>query len=205
MGKRLLCISLLLLCTLFGYSQNFKGGIFVGAVTSQVDGDGLAGFDMAGFQAGAFTRYTLTESSVVQLGLGFVQKGAKEPPSDTSSFYRLRANYINIPITLQYRWNNLAFEIGPALDILVNASESDISGNRNLEGPAALRSFSLIGIGGISYYITEKWVVNFRSTISITPARNASARTGRPYLLQAGGAGQRNLVLSTALYYSFGD
>jgi hypothetical protein len=200
-----LITALLLFCVSFAYSQNFKGGLFAGAVTSQVDGDGLAGFDMAGFQAGAFTRYNLNTSTLLQLELGFVQKGAKEPPSDTSNFYRMRANYISLPLTLQYRWHNLAFEVGPALDILVTASESDIGGERDLEGTAALRRFSLIGIGGISYYITDKWVVNFRSTISVTPARNASARAGRPFLLQAGGAGQRNVVLSTALYYSFGD
>lgn len=202
---KFLCAFALVSCAFIGHSQNFTGGVFAGAVTSQVNGDGLAGFDMAGFQAGAFTTYALTERARVQLGLGFIQKGAREPDSDTSSNYRLRANYINIPLTLQYRINDLVFEVGPALDILVNAQESDISGLRSLEGEAALRTFVLVGVGGIGYHLSERWFINFRSTISATPARAATSPENNPYLLQAGGPGQRNLVLSTGLYYRFGS
>ena len=205
MQKITFLIGLFFIGVMPAVAQKFEGGLFAGATTTQVNGDGLAGFDMAGFQSGFFTQYRIGSKSLLQLEVAFTQKGAREPESDTSTFYRLRANYINVPLLISYRVGQLSFEAGPALDILVNAKEEDISGERPTDDRYRLNTFSLVGVAGVNYYFSKRFYINFRSTISVTPMRDGFADVGRPYLLQAGGNGQRNLLLSTALYYSFLD
>jgi len=169
--------------------------------TSQIDGDGLAGFDLPGFHMGAYTNLDLNKKSTLQMEIAFIQKGAREPISDSSNFYKARLNYIEIPFLYTLRLNDLSFEVGPALDILVTAAEEDQSGERVIE--PEFYTYNLTGIFGINWHFARKWHLNFRSNISVTPIRPGYAITGRPFALQLGGQGQRNIVLSFALVYDF--
>ncbi len=181
-------------------SQKFGGGLYIGMTTSQIDGDGLAGFDLPGFHMGAFTDLKLTYKSGFLMELAFIQKGSREPISDSSTFYKARLNYIELPLLYVYRLKKLSFELGPALDINVFAKEEDRSGERRTH-PEFCR-FNLTGIFGINWHFSRDWHINFRSNISITPIRSGFAgATGKPFFLQLGGRGQRNVVLSFALVY----
>jgi hypothetical protein len=184
------------------YAQKFEGGAFAGLTTSQVNGDGLGGFDIFGPQLGFFTRFKLSDRSSLQLEIAYKQKGAREPVSDTSNFYELRIHYVNLPLLFSYRISQqLSFEIGPALDIYVNSTESDIGGIRN-PNQNPFFPVNLVGLSGIIYHLNEHWLVCFRSSFSITPIREGTAGYS-PALVQIGGVGNRNITLSTALYYSF--
>ncbi len=182
-------------------AQNFGGGIYAGMTTAQIDGDGLAGFDLPGFHAGVYTDLKLTSKSKLQMELAFIQKGAREPISDSSNFYRARLNYIEIPFLYVLRLKDLSLELGPALDILVLASEEDQAGERIID--PEFYNFNLTGIFGINWHFARQWHLNLRSNISITPIRPGFAPTGRPFALQLGGRGQRNIVLSFAIVYDF--
>lgn len=195
---------LLLMLGLFafsGMSQNFKGGLFGGMSASQVNGDALSGYDLPGFQGGFFTYVDLSEKSQLQLELSFIQKGAREPRSDSSIFYKARLNYIVIPIIYRYRWNDLGFEIGPAFDINVYAQESDQSGNYQNSVP--YKNYGLSAIAGVNYHYSEKLWFAFRTNNSITVIRDGAALAGVGPWPQVGGSGQRNMVLTFGVHYSF--
>ena len=186
-------------------AQKFSGGIYGGLVTSQIDGDGLSGFSLWGVQAGAFAAMPIGENSDLKLELLFIQKGSRQVPDSTNGFiqYRVRANYLEIPLLYRLRWNYLSFELGPALDI--NVSQFEESQYIEVEPYADFNRFHLCGIFGISYHFSEQFYVNFRTTISITPARNISGARGVPGQISIGGGGQRHVVLGTALVYEFGS
>lgn len=185
--------------------QNFDGGIYGGLVTSQMDGDGLSGFDKWGAQFGAYASIPLGDNSDVKLELAFLQKGSRQVPDSTNGFiqYRVNANYIEIPVLYRLRWNYLSFEVGPALDI--NVSQIEESQYIEVEPYADFNRFHLCGIFGINYHFSEHLYLNFRTNISITPARNISGARGPGFFPSLGGGGQRHVVLGTALVYDFGS
>lgn len=191
----------LVLFALSGRAQNFKGGLFAGMSASQVNGDALSGYDLPGFQAGFFTYIDLSEKSQLQLELSFIQKGAREPRSDSSIFYKARLNYIVVPLIYRYRWKDLGFEIGPAFDINVYAQESDQSGDYQNSVP--YNGYGLSAIAGVNYHFSETFWIAFRTNNSITVIRDGDALAGVGPWPQVGGAGQRNMILTFGLHYSF--
>ncbi|MDZ7848812.1 MAG: outer membrane beta-barrel protein [Owenweeksia sp.] len=150
-----------------------------------------------------FYKSSLGENSLVQLELSFIQKGSRQVPDSTNNYvqYRTRANYIEIPLLYQLRWNDLSFELGPALDI--NVTQSEESNNQSVEPDPEYLRFHLSGIFGINYHFSRQWHVNFRTNISISPARKIGGALGTANQIRLGGGGWRHVVLSTSLVYRF--
>lgn len=175
----------------FGFkasAQGFKGGLYAGLTASQLNGDGISGYDLPGARVGAFTYRDIDKDSKLQLEIAFLQKGSRD-----TTWYKVRLNYVEVPIVYIYRWKDLSFEIGPAADILVSAKE-DFNGFINDNPDPPFKTLSLTGVTGISYHFTDNFYINFRSNISITAVR-------QPY--HPRGYGWRNINLSFALVYDF--
>lgn len=198
-----LFLSLFLLLSLCNrlYCQNIGGGIYAGLTASQVDGDGLQGFDLPGANLGFLAKVKIGQKSDVKLELAFVQKGSRVPFSDSTNFYKLRLNYIEVPLVYEYHWKDLSFEIGLGADILVNKKEEDIYGPR--ESSLDYYTFNLVGLFGVSYYFTDNWALNFRTNNSITNISNGRRGVVSPLSSWIGPYGQRNDALSFALIYYF--
>ncbi len=182
-------------------AQAFRGGLFAGMSASQINGDELSGYDLPGGQAGFFVFLPSGDRGAWQLELSFIQKGARELPSDTSIFYRARLNYVTIPLLYRYRLNQLSFEIGPALDINVYAQESDRNGD--FESNPPFNRFGLSGIFGVNYHFSEHFWVAFRTNNSILVIRPGTPLPGFGASPRLGGFGQRNLILTFGLHYAF--
>ncbi|MEQ9261781.1 MAG: outer membrane beta-barrel protein [Owenweeksia sp.] len=181
-------------------AQNFGGGMYLGMAGSQINGDFLAGYDQYGINAGFLTNVQWGKKSTAQLEIAFIQKGAREPNSDTSNFYRARLNYIEIPLLYIYRWGEFSFELGPALDILVTGQEE--TNGIEYDSSPPFHTLNLTGIFGINWHFSQKMHFNFRTNNSIIPIRDGNApSTPSPYIQF--GYGQRNIVLSFALVYVF--
>lgn len=188
----------------FGIGQEFKGGFFFGLSTSQIHGDNLSGYFKTGLNTGFFTTREIGENSNLLLELAFVQKGAKEPGSDTSNYYKASLNYIEIPLLYQFRWKQLSFDLGPALDILVGAKEEWDGIERETSPP--YHSFNLAFIVGVNWHFAESWHVAFRTNNSLIPIRDGNANPAdNPALRQRGKYGQRNVSLTFAIVYHLGE
>ncbi len=200
------------------FSQNFNGGIIGGASATQISGDQLAGFNKSGLNIGAFVNLNTNKYSSWQMELKYIQKGSRKnvSKSDTTAesryIYRLRLNYIEIPVLFKYDLkglskfasdtsyhliNKLSFEIGLAYAVLVGSSEEDAVMSKTLYSPPFNKG-DLSVLAGFYYEISDNVKLNFRWTGSILPVRKHSG--GATFRLNRG---QYNDVLELSLHIQF--
>ena len=193
-----------LLISGFSYSQKLDAGLFAGLSTSQIDGDGQKGFNMSGLNLGLFTQIDIGQKSNLRLELAFLQKGAKEPVNDSTgcgNCFKLKLNYIEVPLVYILNWKDLAFEAGLGVDILVSKKESNIGGT--FDSDVIYKPFSMMVLFGVSYNFSDNWGIALRTNNSVTPISNVVAGGQKPSITALGGYGMRNDILTFALVYKF--
>jgi hypothetical protein len=158
----------------------FKAGLKAGVTTSQMEGDGYAGFNKINPQAGFFLQKQLNDISQLQFELIYIQKGSKDPGDpDNGIFntYRIQLDYIEVPLLYQREWRKFLFEIGPGLGVLFNTKEENSFGKVAKSG-FNWRYWEIDAMLGVNYYFTERAFVNIRihqslvsivSTVAVTP------------------------------------
>lgn len=166
-----LFITILLGITTLLSAQTFEGGIFGGINASQVDNDGLAGFNKLGLNAGVYASREITTNLYWQIELRYTSRGVynyqREPnPSITQS----RLIYLEMPLTMHYFYNNkIQAELGLAPDVLLAEFYGDETSSIDPVYAEDLRRFGLNGIAGIYYYFTENIGLGVRFTYSLVP------------------------------------
>ncbi|MDD4142406.1 MAG: outer membrane beta-barrel protein [Bacteroidales bacterium] len=118
------------------YAQSYNGGIVLGACASHTTGYNIADssifssnsmitkvFQKPGLNVGFFTNLSITEHSIIDFEISYIQKGARcIDTASTASIYQsvLRLHYITIPIHYKYKFNNyFSVFAGPNLGILM--------------------------------------------------------------------------------------
>ena len=191
---------------LTGYSQPFNAGIIAGGNVSQIDGDFWVGYHKFGYQAGAFVNLRVSPRSAFQMELEYIQKGSrKNADSASGDFFTqiIRLHYIEIPLLYQYTFaGKFSAEAGPAADISVGSYETDKTG-QVVSDLVPLRTVSLAGIAGISWFITNHWKVNLRFNYSLMSIRQKVANYPLSYRHILFERGQYNNVLALSLLYYF--
>ena len=139
---------LLSFCGLKTQAQSFDGGVLAGVVTSQINGDGYAGYHQIGWTAGVFGRIPTDGPSSWQLELKY----------DLSQF-----NVNGKPLDF------ITLELGLSGDFLIRGTQSANYEN-NFDNPAWL-FFSVTGNVGAQFDINDRLGVNIRSMNSLTPCR----------------------------------
>lgn len=181
--------------------KQFKAGLKLGANTSQMTGDGYGGFFKFGLVAGVFGKTKLAEKIALQYEIMYQGKGSNkpaEPDKGVYDSYKIRLDYIQVPLMLQYQLDKFEIEAGPAFGYLFNRKEWDQNGVRP-EGNFEWRTFELDGIIGVNYYaIPEHLFFNARAHHSITSLVNR--RTTTPY---GTFGGAWNIVLALSVNYQF--
>ena len=163
-------------------AQSFDGGVMAGAVTSQINGDGYAGFHQIGWTAGLFGRVPVNESSSWQMELKYSLFGAHSDVKEVDYGMNpmdIRLHYVELPI--MYRQNLSKFningrtldfitlEIGLSGDFRVRATQS-ANFEEGFENPSWL-FFSVTGNVGAQFDLSDRLGINVRSMNSITPCR----------------------------------
>ena len=204
-----ICIALCVSC-LFTYSQKkgntdlgkkFHAGIKAGPNTSQMTGDGYAGFYKFNLTAGIFGNSKLGDKSKLQYEIIYQGKGSHDPAvPDEGKYnsYKIRLDYIEVPVLFQYKLNKFEIEAGPGFSFLIGTKEWDQNGER-ISSPYSWRSFELDAMLGFNYYLVEdRFFVNLRSHHSLTSVVTTTAAT--PY---GTFGGAWNIVLALTLNYQF--
>lgn len=84
-----------------GYDRGFQADIILGANFSQLDGDGIAGFNKAGIKAGLDISYPTSQTKGWSLGLYLDQRGSSTRLIRTNVFDQFIAlQYLSIPISV---------------------------------------------------------------------------------------------------------
>lgn len=163
-------------------SQSFNGGLIAGGVVSQVNGDGYAGFHQAGFTGGGFINLPFGQNSAFQMELKYSMFGShssvNEVINNGQKEYKLRLNYIELPLMYQYSLTKLrigqrslsfiTLEIGLSLDYLFNYKEFT-DGIQNTQ--ANWLKFSATGNIGVNLNLSHGFGINIRSMNSLLPIR----------------------------------
>jgi hypothetical protein len=151
--------------------QKFSLGIIGGVTSSQISGDGIYGFSQFGAIAGADVNYSFNEIWSASFGLQFNQKGARNFQSKpVSSPYRLRVNYVEAPVVVNYHFKKFQFSAGLYLGVKVNQKERNSFGS--VDPIRNFKPFDFGGQLGINYEIKENWQVELRFQNSLFAARD---------------------------------
>lgn len=203
----------LILFTCCAYAQDeddrtFFGGLTLGGNFTQVDGDNFAGYNKVGINAGVVVFARLGERVAAGMELLYSQKGSRSTKArlanDQSTVlvnYRIRLNYAEVPLTLNYFDNKKNhFGGGIAYAQLFSSKETYQDGfGAKYEQDAKLypfRKFDLNFLLHGSAHIWKGFYLNLRFQYSLLSIRNAhNFLTGR--------AEQYNNMWSTRLTYIF--
>jgi len=175
--QKFLAVIAILVMPTMAMAQSFNGGLIAGGVISQVNGDGYGGFHQAGFTGGGFINLPFGQCSAVQMELKYSMFGSHSTVTDEKQ-YKLRLNYIELPVMYQYSLTKLragqqslsfiTLEIGLSLDYLIYyIDETDGIPNTN----AKWLPFSATGNVGVHFNISHGFGVNIRYMNSILPIR----------------------------------
>lgn len=174
-------------CLLFTISQAqpFKAGLLAGLATSQVDGDGFAGYNKAGMFAGGFVSKKFSPESkwTGMFEITYIQKGSKKNP-----IYRVKLNYAEVPLLVKYDFivsdsangsrTNFGVLGGIAIGTLVKSEESDAFGV--LTGGTPFQKVDVSYVLGLSYALTEHIGFEARIEYSLIPVRKGGSSTYYP-------------------------
>jgi hypothetical protein len=89
-----------------GYTDHqFKADLIMGLNFSQLDGDGLFGFDKLGLRGGIGISYPLSKSKTVGIAILYDQRGSRSRARVGSNREFINLNYISLPLMLStYSW-----------------------------------------------------------------------------------------------------
>lgn len=162
--------------SLYAQKANFKGGLEIGIMGTQVDGDTLSGYDKAGLRLGAFIEREINKDFDIQFALLYTQKGAKgaKKPNDLSSYYETNLHYIDMPLTGRYKHHSgLMGEAGLALGYLFKQQEmgyDDFTNFRKDNDPGFNR-FEVSWHLGLGYRIFANVIVHTQFNYSLLRIR----------------------------------
>lgn len=172
MKKILFTLVILISGTAFSPAQSFDGGLFFGANTSQVFGDGMAGFNKLGIYTGAFVSLPLSRKTFLQLELTYIEKGSSEKIEEenpTYNPYAIKTNYLEVPILLGWKLDPFALELGLSASLLVKGE--DVDGVNSFDPSAQFSKTNFGFIMGGSYYINKNIAIGCRYSGSILAFR----------------------------------
>lgn len=197
----LLVITILLRQTCLAQQKLFSTTVFAGFTASQVQGDGLAGFDKPGLTAGFGVRARLNKTWGLGFELAYVQKGSRkvqDPDNDDHTYYRMSLHYAEVPILLSYNQNKLTVFAGPTIGYLLASSEETSSGINPVQNP--FKKIEVGVAGGVAYGLSKHLGVSMRIQESVLSIRD-TPRYAKGFLGRF--SGQYNTLLNLVFIYSF--
>jgi len=163
------------------FSQEpFKGGISVGALSSQVDGDSYSGYDKSAVHAGIWVSRKIAPNFQLLVEMSYRPKGSKSSLNaklDDLEYYKLTLHYIEVPVMVQYHYNQrLFFNLGAGFAYLVYDKQEGLVVGFLSTDKTGFNKYDFIGTIGVGYHIGEKWTASAHFTYSlIDTAKNYKA------------------------------
>jgi len=161
--KKVLVVVTFLSFLLFSHtvSAQIRNAVILGASASQIDGDGLGGFDKAGLVFGGSSNFKVTDKFSFQPEILWLQKGSKTTNQDSLLFFKWRLNYISVPVLLNYRiQERFTLQAGLTADFLIDAKLDD--GGGFYDRTEELERFDPNYTFGFEYKIGDNFSANAR-------------------------------------------
>ena len=170
-GCKSVMIALVVLMFQHVEAQQFSARLDAGVTSSQISGDGANGFVQFGVIAGGEVGLSFNDTWSSSFGIRFNQKGSRIYKTKNSiNTYRLRVNYIEAPLLLQYSLDKLSFAAGPVLGVKINQKERTQFGT--VEDPRQFDSFELGLEINIGYNLKERMYLKLLYQNSVLAVRD---------------------------------
>jgi hypothetical protein len=170
-----------------------------GLNASQVQGDGLAGFNKLNLALGIGVQRNFSDKFGGVLEINLLQKGSRknaDPENNDLEEYKMALLYAQVPLLFNYTHNEkFSFLGGPAMGFLLNAQEEDFFGE--IANTPAFNSIELSAILGVRYHLSERFQAELRFDQSILPIRSRESEDFNRLVGR-----QFNTVLGVWLSYS---
>ncbi len=170
----ILIISLIVLVLPFVVkAQDFRAGLQFGITPSQVDGDGISGYNKIGLRAGAFVERDINDKVFFFTDLSFTMKGSRVASSKNVNFdqVELTTNYIDWGLYAGYRFSEkIDFKAGLIPSVLIYDKETTAGGIEIL-GENPFRAVNLLISGGLNYSFSKHFSVDATYNYSIISIR----------------------------------
>lgn len=173
--KKVVTIFLLAAVVVKLYSQShFEGGISIGAVSTQVDGDSYSGYNKSGIKLGFWVAKPLNPKVYLSFEMNYFPKGSRSSvvlkPEDTD-FYQLVLHYIEMPISIQYNHDKYFFEVGVAVNYLFSDKQEGLFlQNQHYSNKTGFNTFDYTSFAGIGMILSERWRISARICYSMWDA-----------------------------------
>lgn len=180
--KRLVLFSVFIFLAVCANAQNFKSYFNLGINASQVDGDGMGGYNKVGIMGGMGITYKASEKPYSFQGeLNYSRKGSRFNPAK-DPYFILRLNYIELPFFVNYHYKEkVTFYGGIYGSMLVNSTiDSSIYGFGSYNAPKNDQGI----LGGLSYKFSDKLELSGRFTYTVITNRFMWANNVLTYSLR---------------------
>jgi len=200
---RVFCILIFSFYSILSLSQSriFDPYLSIGAVTSQVDGDGFGGYNKLGGTIAFGIHANLRKRSGFNLALGYTMKGSYDPlvpdQGDYES-YKISMNYLEILPSYTYTLHKIRFDAGTPIGILLNYNLEDHNGTLPND-PYQFSTLEFQILLGVSYQIAEKWYAGIHFQRSVFPISDFKFDTTRGF---QGGSYNRLLALKISYFFT---
>lgn len=170
-----------------------------GINASQVGGDGLQGFDKLNLAAGIGVKRFINEKFDWQLEINLLQKGSRkvaDPDNGDLTEYKMALLYAQVPILLEYKYNDkISVKGGPGFGFLLSSEETDFLGE--VQNTPEFNTLDFSMILSVKYSISDRFGAELRYDQSVLPIRTR-ADLNVPFVLGS----QFNTVLGVLFSYS---
>ena len=187
-------LGLIFFITIFTASaQRFEARVVGGLTSSQISGDGAYGFVQFGAMAGGEVSYNLKDSWSMIFGLRFNQKGSRIYKSNNNvNTYRLRVNYIEAPLLINFSIDQFSIGAGPVLGVKINQRERTQFGE--IDDPRIFDPIELGAEFNIGYELRDRLSLRLLYQNSIVSVRDHKVDQAFPPALFVLGTWHQNML-----------
>lgn len=214
--KKLYAFVIFVLCFNFTHhsqAQSFVGKLILGVNGSQIDGDGIGGYNRAGLVAGVGAEFPIDGRWTVQPEVFYSQRGSQSSTDEQDMqqiFTTFVMNYVDLPVVFQfYAKDNLIFHGGPAVSYLFDARYEDGAGDSGYSRDYMFKQIDVLAIIGMEYRFLDNLSIHLRANYSMMPinkiAFDNEFRLLNPNINFGGWGGMRNNFIGITLRYSLND
>jgi len=178
----------------------FSGGLVIGAVGSQVDGDHHSGYHRFAPMGGFWVSRLFTDTYGLRFEFRYIGKGSLKNEgtgAERRKIYGLALHYIELPVIFEYhfleRW---VAGLGVSGGYLLSAKEENQYGNLLVGGRKRFRPYEVAAHARIAFGLTTRCNVTLGASYSIIPVRGKMEGWD-------GRNGQFNNLLTFGLDYIF--
>lgn len=180
--------------------RSFSGGLVIGAVGSQVDGDQHDGYHRFAPMGGFWVSRLFTDRYGVRFEFRYIGKGSLKNEgtgAERRKVYGLALHYIELPVIFEYhfleRW---VAGLGISGGYLLSAKEENQYGNLLVGDRKKFRPYEVAAHARVAFNLTTRCNVTLGASYSIVPIRGKMEGW-------AGRNGQFNNLLTFGLDYVF--